>query len=300
MNTTTLDRSAGPVRPGPHAHFVRCPPGELSTPSGGRAPPTGREAIANAQRVDDHGSRPHLQAYWARHAEEVREAQHLRWRVFVDGMGARMTTPAGTLDGYEADRFDRHCEHLIVRAYEHEGDQQGRVVGTYRVMTPDAALRAGGLHGDDAFDLEAVDAMRASMVEVSRACVDPGYRQGAVIMLLCSRLEQVMRDNGLRWMIGSASVTMSDGGGYAASLCRSLLAQHAAPASLRVTPRHALPVDRAAQGVRVEPPPLIRSWLRCGAMILGAPACDARFGCAELPMLLDLQAMASRRQERFD
>ena len=76
--------------------------------------------------------------------------------------------------------------------------------------------------------------------------------------------------------------------------------QHAAPASLGVTPRHPLPLDRAAQGGRVEPPPLIRSWLRCGAMMLGAPAWDAGFGCADLPMLLDLHATSSRQQVRFD
>ncbi len=279
MNTSTLDRSAVPVR-------------------------RGREAIADALRVDEQGSRPHLQAYWARHADEVREAQRLRWRVFVDGMGARRVgandmPPEGTPDGHDADRFDRHSEHLIVRAYEHEGDHRGRVVGTYRVMTPDAALRAGGLTSDDAFDLEAVDTMRASMVELGRCCVDPGYRQGAVIMLLCSRLEQFMHDNGLRWMIGSASVTMTDGGAYAASLWQSLFVQHAAPASLRVTPRRPLPVDRLCQPVHVEPPPLIRSWLRCGAVILGAPAWNAAFDCADLPMLLDLHAMPSRQPSRF-
>jgi putative hemolysin len=280
MNTTTVDR--------PAVHVPR-----------GREGPGRREAIANAQRVDDQGSRPHLQAYWARHADEVREAQRLRWRVFVDGVGARITPPAGTPDGHDADRFDPHCEHLIVRAYEHEGDHRGRVVGTCRVMTPDAALRAGGLHSDDTFDLESIDAMRASMVEVGRSCIDPSYRQGAVIMLMCSRLEQFMHDNGLRWMIASASVTMTDGGGYAASLWQALFAQHAAPASLRVTPRHPLAVNRLSQGVPVEPPPLIRSWLRCGGTVLGAPAWDAVFGCADLPMLLDLQAMSSRQQSRF-
>ncbi len=259
----------------------------------------GREAIVDAQRVDDQGSRPHLQAYWARHADEVREAQQLRWRVFVEGMGARVRPPPGTPEGHDADRFDAHCEHLIVRAYEHEDDNRGRVVGTYRVMTPDAALRAGGLYGDDAFDLDAVDPMRASMVEIGRSCVDPGYRQGAVIMLLWSRLGQFMHDNHLRWMIGSASVTMTDGGSYAATMWRRLMGAHAAPAALQVRPRHPLPVDRLAQSTTVEPPPLIRSYLRCGAMILGAPAWDTDFGCADMPMLLDLHEMSARHQDRF-
>jgi putative hemolysin len=257
----------------------------------------GREAVADAMRVDNQGSRPHVQAYWARHAGEVREAQRLRWRVFVDGMGASVSPPAGTPAGHDVDRWDAFCEHLIVRAYEHEDDVRGRVVGTYRVMTPDAALRAGGLYSDGVFDLEPVDSMRASMVEVGRSCVDPGYRQGTVIMLLWSRLGQFMRDNRLRWMIGCASVKMCDGGGYAANLWRSLMDMHAAPPSLHVRPRRPLPVEhreRLAQPVAVEPPPLIRSGLRCGAMVLGAPAWNADFGCADVPLLLDIRETSLR------
>jgi putative hemolysin len=263
----------------------------------------GREAVVDATRIDIQGSRPHLQAYWARHADEVREAQRLRWRVFVDGMGASVSPPAGTPPGHDADRWDAHCEHLIVRAYEHEGDNRGRVVGTYRVMTPDAALRAGGLYGDDAFDLEPLDSMRASMVEIGRSCVDPVFRQGTVIMLLWSRLGQFMRDHRLRWMFGSASVTMNDGGAYAAALWRSLIDLHAAPSSLHVRPRRPLPVERLeqrlTQPVAIEAPPLIRSYLRCGAMLLGAPACDTDFGCADLPMLLDVHEMSMRHRSRF-
>lgn len=256
----------------------------------------GREAIAGALRIDEHGSRPHLQAYWARHAAEVREAQQLRRRVFVEAMGARVAAPPDTPEGCETDRFDAHSEHLIVRAYDHEGDDRGRVVGTCRLMTPDAALRAGGLCSDEAFDLDAVDAFRASMVEASRACVDPTYRQGVVTMLLWSRIGQFMHDNGLRWLIGSASVTISDGGGYAATLWQSLFADHAAPVAFRVSPHHPLPVERLAQPVPVEPTPLIRSWLRCGAKLLGAPSWDCDFGCADLPMLLDVRAMSALQQ----
>lgn len=249
--------------------------------------------------IYEQGRKPHLLAYWARHQDEVREAQRLRHRVFVESMGARIAAPAGTPAGHDADRYDPHCEHLIVRAFDHADDQSGRVVGTYRVMTPDAALRAGGLYSDDGFDLSAIDELRPSMVELGRSCVDPGYRQGVVIMLLWSRLGQFMQDNRLRWMMGSASVTMNDGGVYAASLWRSLMAAHAAPAGMWVTPRRPLPLERLQAHHQVEPPPLIRSYLRCGATILGAPAQDPDFGTADLPMLLDLHALSSRHQAHF-
>ncbi len=49
---------------------------------------------------------------WARHQDEVREAQRLRHAVFVQEMGARI--PA-SIPGHDIDLFDDFCEHLLVR-----------------------------------------------------------------------------------------------------------------------------------------------------------------------------------------
>jgi putative hemolysin len=72
----------------------------------------------------------------------VREAQRLRYRVFAEEMGARLSALPGTPPGLDADDLDDHCEHLLVRTPERI-DAPSRVVGTYRVLTPSAALRAG-------------------------------------------------------------------------------------------------------------------------------------------------------------
>lgn len=77
-----------------------------------------------------------LEAVWARHGDEVRAAQRLRHRVFVDEMGARPTPLPGTPQGLDVDHFDAHCEHLLVRTVAH-GDTPAEVVGTYRVLTPE-------------------------------------------------------------------------------------------------------------------------------------------------------------------
>ena len=62
---------------------------------------------------------------------EVLEAQKLRYRVFADEMGARLTTRS---PGVDRDLYDAFCEHLIVR-----DEDAGRIVGTYRILTPEAA-----------------------------------------------------------------------------------------------------------------------------------------------------------------
>ena len=62
---------------------------------------------------------------------EVLEAQKLRYRVFADEMGARL--PSRT-PGVDRDLYDAFCDHLIVR-----DEDAGRIVGTYRILSPSAA-----------------------------------------------------------------------------------------------------------------------------------------------------------------
>ena len=76
----------------------------------------------------------------ARSEEEVREAQRLRYKVFVEELGAHVKT---RLPGHDIDHFDPFCEHLIVRE-----SQADRIVGTYRILSPDAARRIGALPGN--------------------------------------------------------------------------------------------------------------------------------------------------------
>ena len=97
-------------------------------------------------------SRSGLEAAWADSLEDLREVQRLRYRVFVGEGGARLSPPPGTPPGHDADRFDAYCAHLMVRAIV-PGEESGEVVGTYRVLTPAAARRAGGFYSETQFDL---------------------------------------------------------------------------------------------------------------------------------------------------
>jgi putative hemolysin len=241
---------------------------------------------------------PSFEVRWARSEREVGEAQRLRYQVFADEMGARLAPVLGAPPLHDVDRFDEHCEHLLVRA-RLPGTGDRCAVGTYRVLTPAGALRAGGLYSDDEFDLTPIDALRPLMLELGRSCVDPAYRQGTVVMLLWSSIVAFMQRNGLRWAIGCASVPMRDGGHAAASLWRGLCETHLAAPEWRVTPRRPLPVEQLRQDLKVEAPPLIKGYLRCGAQLLGAPAWDAEFGTADLPLLIDVKAMSDRYQRRF-
>jgi putative hemolysin len=262
---------------------IPSPPG-----CGSSQPPSSTQAAPAAR----------LQAVWARHEDEVRAAQRLRWQVFGQEMGATLKPPPGSPAGHDIDLYDRFCEHLIVRTVP-TGDHPGEVVGTYRVLTPAGAKLVGGLYTDTEFDLVRLARLRPRMAELGRSCIHPDWRTGGVILLLWSHLVRFMDANGLPFMIGCASVPMPDGGHAAASLWERLRRTHLAPIEQRVTPRLPLPVDDLDRHLDVEPPPLIKGYLQCGARLLGAPAWDPDFGTADLPVMLDLRELPATYKRRF-
>jgi len=232
---------------------------------------------------------------WARHQDEVREAQRLRYQVFALEMGA--TLPK-TLPGHDIDLFDDYCEHLLVR-----DAASGQVIGTYRVLTPTQAKRVGSTYSDTEFDLVRLRGLRDRMVELGRSCVHADHRHGGVILALWGALAEFMGRNQLDTMIGCASIPMQhngvSGGHAAASIWRQVSQTHLAAVEYRVTPRLALPVERLDASLEVEPPALIKGYLRLGAKVLGAPAWDPDFNAADLPMMMRIADLPARYRKHF-
>ncbi len=240
-------------------------------------------------------ARSNIEVSWAKHQDEVREAQRLRFDVFATEMGARLKTP---LAGHDIDSFDNFCEHLLVRDVDTK-----RVVGTYRALTPVQAKRIGRTYSDGEFDLVNLRELRPHMVELGRSCVHIDYRQGGVIMALWGALAEFMERNQLHTMIGCASIPMLHNGiisgDAAASVWQQLKQTHLAPVELQVTPRLALPVDKLDGTLSIDPPALIKGYLRLGAKVLGAPAWEPDFNTADLPMLMRISDMPSRYRKHF-
>ena len=241
---------------------------------------------------------PRFDVVWARDEEDIRQAQQLRYVVFAEEMGARLTVPPGSPAGHDIDVFDPFCEHLLVRAPGQDGEP-GLVIGTYRVLTPASAKRVGGLYSETEFDLTRLRPLRPRMVELGRSCVHPAWRSGGAILALWGALAEFMHRNQLDTMIGCASVSMRDGGHFAASLWTQLRQTHLAPIEWHVRPRLPLPVDELQNDMLVEAPPLIKGYLRCGAKVLGAPAWDPDFNTADLPMLLRIGDLPARYRKHF-
>jgi putative hemolysin len=234
---------------------------------------------------------------WARQQDEVRAAQRLRHQVFAQELGARLRPPPGTPAGHDADLFDAHCEHLLVREQFEDGEL-GEVVACYRLLTAAAARRLGGYYAETEFDLTRLRGLRARMAELGRACVHPAHRRGPALLMMWGGICEYLQREGLDLLLGCASVDARDGGSRAWALWNGLQAAHAAPIELQVRPRIPLHPASALPGP-VETPALLRGYLKANAKLLGAPAWDADFRCADFPLLVKLGEMPASYRRRF-
>jgi putative hemolysin len=248
---------------------------------------------APSQPRSERAAPVRLSVSWASSESEVREAQALRHQVFAVEMGARLATPKHAPAGLDVDLFDAYCEHVLVRAGGEDGEP-APVVGTYRVLTPAAAKRAGGLYSDTEFDLTRLRSLRSRVAEIGRSCVHADHRNGGAIIALWGALAEFMARNGLDTVIGCASISMRDGGHFAASLWKQIAVTHLASIDCQVRPRLPLPIAHLRQDLQVEPPALIRGYLRCGAKLMGEPAWDPDFNTADLPLLLRTADLPAR------
>jgi putative hemolysin len=223
--------------------------------------------------------------------DEVREAQRLRYEMFVRECGAHL---AWTEIGIDRDAFDPYCDHLLVRNRD-----TGEVVGTYRILTSWKAMEAGRFYSETEFDLTNLHTLTPKLVEVGRSCIDHRYRQGAVLSLLWSGLAGYMITRGYEYLMGCASISLAEGESHATEAYLSLKTKCLSPDHWRVYPLNPFPLrERRLIGNPVLPP-LIKGYVRLGAYVCGEPAWDRQFNTADLLMLLPLSQMNQRYARHF-
>ena len=244
-----------------------------------------------AAEVRNWPGRPRLYSHLAHDDRDILAALHLRHRVFVGEMNAEIDHAES---GIERDRFDEHCIHLLVRE---DGSQ--RAVGTYRILSAAAAQLTGGFYSETEFDLGGLPQKLDGLVEIGRACVDPEYRNGAVIAMLWAGLFRYLAGQKADYVIGCASVSLADGRENAAATCNRLTRDWLAPPQWRVAPRRPFPIGDAGQAPDSSIPALIKGYLRLGAYVCGEPAFDPEFGVADVLMILPMARMNTRYLRHF-
>lgn len=228
-------------------------------------------------------------------------AQRLRYGVFANEPGFQIPDH-GT--GLDADRFDEHCDHMLVR-----DDASGEFVGCYRMLPPDKVAAAGGYYTATEFDLAQLDPEGMRIVEMGRACVVPDHRNGSVLTLMWAGILHYIQLTGYEWVMGCVSVPMQDTpadppGVNVRGVRDLLLGRHASDPERRVHPYNPVIVDLKTLDELTPPPrpklpPLVRGYLRLGAEICGEPAHDPDFAVADFVVLLGLDTINTRYLNRL-
>lgn len=230
---------------------------------------------------------PALVVARARTDDEIRESQRLRFLTF-------QAADDPSLEGFDVDRFDPWCDHLLVRE-----TRTGRLVASTRLLRQENAVGAGGFYSATEFDLEELLEAPGRFLEVGRTCVHPEARTGAAIATLWSGIVPYLLEEGYANLFGCASISLRHGFPAVRALTERIRLEHAAPEGRRAVPRRMLP-DVEVDGTPPAPmPPLLKAYIRLGAEICGDAYWDDDFRTADLPILLRRERVSQRYARHF-
>ncbi len=243
-----------------------------------------------------------LETRLARSESEIRAAQAVRFDVFANEMGAAMPPEAMRLRR-DTDAFDDVCDHLLVLDRAIAGDPEDQIVGTYRLLRQDVARAHDGFYSTSEF---AIDDMLARhpqkrFMELGRSCVLPKYRNRRTVELLWQGNWAYSLEHGIDAMFGCASIpgvlpeahALSLSFLYHNCLATGEWAVSARPELYQVMdlmPHEAIDTKGAVSGL----PPLIKGYLRLGAMVGDGAVVDRAFGTTDVMVVLPISKINNR------
>lgn len=232
---------------------------------------------------------------------EIAGAQRLRYRVFVEEMGAAARPEERALRR-EWDRFDAFFDHLVLIDLDPGlADPLDRVVGAYRLMQGSAAADGPGFYSAAEYDLGPILRSGRPSVELGRSCVAAAHRGGPAMHLLWNGVADYVLSRGIEILFGVASFRGTDPEPLAEALSY-LYHRHLAPPDLRVRarpgayvamdrmPAAAIDPARALQAV----PPLIKAYLRAGGWVGDGACLDRAFNTIDVCVVMDTTRMTER------
>jgi putative hemolysin len=227
----------------------------------------------------------------AKSASDVLESQALRYDVFARESGA---TLHNTIDGIDHDHFDPYCRHVLVRDID-----SGRVAASTRILTSEQLPFTGGFYAATEFDLTHILSIPGRFMEIGRTCVHADYRNGTAIAMLWMGISRFLESRGYDYLIGCASIDLHDGGMQAQAVMQRLRQRHMLPEGSRVKPLLPYPPRPVDASLAPVMPPLLKAYLRLGAVIGGEAYWDQDFNVADVFVLLGVNRLDARYARHF-
>jgi L-ornithine Nalpha-acyltransferase len=252
-----------------------------------------------------------LEVRLATTGKEVRQAQHLRFKVFYDEMSAAPNC-AARLSRRDCDEFDAFCDHLLVLDHAVERRPfraaRPRIVGTYRLLRQEVAGRHFGFYTAGEYDVAPLLAAHPGLrfLELGRSCVLPAYRTKRTVELLWRGIWAYVLHHHIDVMMGCASLEGVNPEKLALPLsflhhfARAPEAWRARAVPKRYVAMDLLPKDAVdAKAALQALPPLIKGYLRLGAVIGDGAVIDRQFGTTDVLVVLPVSAIDQRYIDHF-
>ena len=244
-------------------------------------------------------STPFFEVKIAEYLDEVESALKLRFKVFNLELNEGLESSYET--GFDSDVYDTFCDHLIVKNRDTE-----KVVGTYRLLRQEKAEKSFGFYSENEFDLTHIKKLPGQSLELGRSCVAKEYRSLAVVNLLWTGIARYIEIHNISTMFGCASFHSTDEGEVSQAFAY-LQKHHFAPEEYRVFPsrRCAMTVVHPQSGVNKEElifqkfSPLLKGYLRLGAMVCGEPAHDRQFRTTDFFTLVETGRIADKYKNHY-
>ncbi|MCB2136155.1 MAG: GNAT family N-acetyltransferase [Rhodobacteraceae bacterium] len=234
--------------------------------------------------------------------QDLRAAQRLRYRVFVEELGGGGASADHTRR-LECDEFDAINDHLILVDTQRDMAGLDYVVGAYRLLPSDRAATFGRYYCDSEYDLAPLRRTGRKLLELGRSCVAAECRGSAAMFLLWNGLAEYVLENGIEILFGVASFHGTDVEELKLPLSW-LHHNHLAPEALRVRARaeqyqrmDLVPGERLDRhAAMLALPTLIKAYLRLGGFVGDGAYIDHDFNTTDVCLVMDTVAMSERHK----
>lgn len=243
-----------------------------------------------------------LEAFLAKNEADVHASQNLRYRVFVEEMGAS-ATPEMHAQKRDFDEFDDICDHLLIV----DKDKNNHTVGSYRLLRRSQLPAGRKFYTEGEYDIAKTLAhFEGEVMELGRSCVDINYRNRSTIQLLWRAIAEYKIQFGVKLMFGCASFHGSDHTKHAMQLSY-LYHYHLTPEEFRpralghlYKPMNIIPKEEInAKEVIISLPPLIKGYLRLGATIGDGAFEDIAYNTTDVCIVVDTAVITDKYLNRY-
>lgn len=235
----------------------------------------------------------------ASNQDELEQVLTLRHQVFLEELLHKKR-----LIEVDFDKFDILCDHLMII-----NKSDDSLIGTYRL---NCSKFSNEFYSATEFNITAILELPGDKVELGRACVHPEYRNGMTIALLWKGLSEYMTVSESRFFFGCSSIKSLDYR-HILNIYNALVNSGSLIHLPDVKPIGKFKSKSLKKLIKIQDPdykeqeidimnqlpPLLKSYIKAGAKVIGQPALDKDFQCFDFLTLLDFQNADKKYKDKY-